>query len=226
MTGFWEELATRRAGIYTVEDFEAAAYRLVSEQVLYYSDRTSKVSYSLVDSFESNFNRALEPLGISIVVNRQLRYAVALPRHAKISTATKSQTLFALTLRGIYEEGVRAGDITEEGEVVCDFVGLQEKYRLMTGRDLPARGELDTLIRTSKRWGIARRLDDDAGTDHSPLHEQSAGGVAVRPGILDVLGQTALIRLAQWSASAGDGVVQGDSGKEETLVGGDSNEAS
>lgn len=31
----------------------------------------------------------------------------------------------------------------------------------MTGRDLPTRGELDTLLRSAKRWGIASALRED-----------------------------------------------------------------
>ena len=211
----WEDLANRLDGIYTVEDFETAAYRLVAEQVIYHSDRNSRVTYAIVDLYEREFDKVLAPLGVSLYINRQLRYATAQPRHAKAATATVAQTLFALVLRGLYDEGVRAGGLTEDGEILCDYIELQEKFRLMTGRDLPARGELDTLLRAAKRWGIARRLEDDDSTHLNPLQEQSAGGVAIRPAIVDVLGETALLRLAQWGAAreeargdgAGDSVV-------------------
>lgn len=126
---------------------------------------------------------------MSLSVNRQLRYVTALPRHAKAGTATVAQTLFALVLRGLYDEGVRAGGLTEDGEILCDYIELQEKFHLMTGRDLPTRGELDTLLRSAKRWGIARRLEDDDSGHLTPLQDQSAGGVAIRPAIVDVLGR-------------------------------------
>jgi Domain of unknown function (DUF4194) len=210
----WEDLASRLDGIYTVEDFETAAYRLVAEQVIYHSDRSSRVTYALLDLYEREFAKVLAPLGVSLSINRQLRYVTALPRHAKASTATVAQTLFALVLRGLYDEGVRAGGLTEDGEVLCDYIELQEKFHLMTGRDLPTRGELDTLLRSTKRWGIARRLEDDDSGHLTSLQEQSTGGVAIRPAIVDVLGETALIRLAQWGVARdeaqGDGSV-GDS---------------
>ena len=60
-----------------------------------------------------------------------------------------AQTLFALVLRGLYDEGVRAGGLTEDGEVLCDYIELQEKFHLMTGRDLPTRCELVTLLRSA-----------------------------------------------------------------------------
>lgn len=201
MNNHWDDLATRLDGIYTVEDFETAAYRLVSEQVIYHSDRSSRVTYAVLDLYEREFVKVLAPLGVALSINRQLRYVTALPRHAKAGTATVAQTLFALVLRGLYDEGVRAGGLTEDGEVMCDYIELQEKFRLMTGRDLPTRGELDALLRTVKRWGIARRLEDDDGGSLSPLQEQSAGGLAIRPAIVDVLGETALMRLAQWGAA-------------------------
>jgi hypothetical protein len=199
MNNFWNDLASRLDAIYEAEDFEAAAYRLVSEQVIYHADRSSRVSYAIVDLYEREFNKVLAPLGVSLTVNRQLRYVVATPRHARASTATVAQTLFSLVLRGLYEEGARAGDLTEDAEVMVDFIELQEKYRLMTGRDLPPKGELDALLRSAKRWGIARRLDDDDSTELTPLQEQSVSGVAIRPAIVEVLGETALMRLAQWA---------------------------
>lgn len=213
MNNYWDDLATRLDGVYTAEDFETAAYRLVAEQVIYHSDRNGRVSYGVVEMYEREFNKVLAPLGVSVVVNSQHRYAVAIPRHARASTATVAQTLMALVLRGLYEEGARAGDLTEHAEVVVDFIELQEKYRLMTGRDLPPKGELDMLLRAAKRWGIARRLDDDDAAELTPLQEQSVAGIAIRPAIVDVLGEVALSRLALWGPGSEPQTVS-ESGKE------------
>jgi hypothetical protein len=214
----WEDLASRLDGIYTVEDFETAAYRLVAEQVIYHSDRSSRVTYAILDLYEREFVKVLAPFGVSLSINRQLRYVTALPRHAKAGTATVAQTLFALVLRGLYDEGVRAGGLTEDGEVLCDYIELQEKFHLMTGRDLPTRGELDTLLRAAKRWGIARRLEDDDNGHLTPLQELAAGGVAIRPAIVDVLGETALIRLAQWGAAGDEANADGAAGAGESVA--------
>lgn len=216
--GDWEDLASRLDGVYTVEDFETAAYRLVAEQVIYHSDRNSRVTYAILDLYEREFAKVLAPLGVSLSINRQLRYVTALPRHAKAGTATVAQTLFSLVLRGLYDEGVRAGGLTEDGEVLCDYIELQEKFHLMTGRDLPTRGELDTLLRAAKRWGIARRLEDDDSSHLTPLQEQSAGGVAIRPAIVDVLGETALMRLTQWGTAREEAHGDDASGVGESVV--------
>lgn len=212
----WEDLASRLDGVYTVEEFETAAYRLVAEQVIYHSDRSSRVTYGILELYEREFAKVLAPLGVSLSINRQLRYAIALPRHAKASTATVAQTLFSLVLRGLYDEGVRAGELTEDGEVLCDYIELQEKFHLMTGRDLPSRGELEMLLRSAKRWGIARRLEDDGGGHPAPLQEHSVGGVAIRPAIVDVLGETALMRLAQWGTARE--AVHADGGGDESVA--------
>lgn len=214
----WEDLASRLDGIYTVEDFETAAYRLVAEQVIYHSDRSSRVTFAILDLYEREFAKVLAPFGVSLSVNRQLRYVTALPRHAKAGTATVAQTLFALVLRGLYDEGARAGGLTEDGEVLCDYIELQEKFHLMTGRDLPTRGELDTLLRAAKRWGIARRLEDDDSGHLTSFHELANGGVAIRPAIVDVLGETALIRLAQWGAARDETTADGAAGAGDSLA--------
>lgn len=201
MSDFWDSVAARSDGIYITQDFEAVAYRLICEQVLYYTDMRSRMAFSIVDQYEREFIRILSPLGIVLQINRQLRYAVAIPKHAKTTPATVPQTLFALVLRGIYEESARVGYLSEEGEVICDLVELTEKYRLMTRRELAIKGEFDSLMRMAKRWGIARRLDDADAADRSPGADGQLSGIAIRPAIVDVLGETALQRLALWQSS-------------------------
>jgi hypothetical protein len=111
----------------------------VTEQVLYHADRHSRMAYGLIVQYERDFKQALAPLGVSIEINSQLRYVYAKPQHIKAGTASVAQTLLALVLRAIYDESARLGQFTDDGEVVCDLVELEEKYRLMTGRELPAR---------------------------------------------------------------------------------------
>lgn len=197
MTVLWEALAARTDGLHIAEDFEIAAYRLVAEQALYYSDRSSRTYYYVIERFERDFKEALAPLGVDVFVNRQLRYAYAIPRHGKSGTATTIQTLFALVLRLIYEEYAKVGDLTDDGEVLCDLVELQEKFRILTGRDLPNKGELDTLMRTMKRWGLARLSTEDEKFSENDLNGQPYA-IAIRPAIVDILGEAALARLSQW----------------------------
>jgi len=201
MSQYWESLASRTDGQHTSEELEMAAYRLAVEQVLYYADRHSRTAYWMVERYEREFRQALAPLGIDVQVNRQLRYAYALPKHAKAGAASIAQTVFALVLRAIYDESVSGGQLTEDGEVVCDLVELAEKYRLMCGKDLPTKGKLDGLMETMKRWGIARRSEERGLDDNDDLAGQPYA-VIIRPAIADVLGEAALARLAQFRAVA------------------------
>ena len=197
MSQYWESLASRTDGQHTSEELEMAAYRLAVEQVLYYADRHSRTAYYMIERYEREFRQALAPLGIDVQVNRQLRYAYALPKHAKAGAASIAQTVFALVLRAIYDESASTGQLTDDGEVVCDLVELAEKYRLMSGKDLPTKGKLDSLMETMKRWGIARKSEDQ-GLDDSDGMVGQPYAVIIRPAIADMLGEAALARLVQF----------------------------
>ena len=202
MNPFWESVAARSNGIYTTDEFEAAAYRLMAEQVLYHTDRQSRVAYTLIDQYEKDFKRALIPFGIHLLVNRTARYACALPAHAKSNAASVQQTLFALVLRGVYDDSARLGELTPDSEVWCDFIEFDEKYRLMTGRELPGKGEFDAIFQTARRWGLVRKVDESELPDGTTTDGLNFT-LAIRPAIVDVLGETALQRLAQWKEAAG-----------------------
>lgn len=187
----WETLSERTQGIYTVDQFESAAYRLVTEQVLYSADRRSRVAYALIEKFERDFASALDPFGVKLRVNRQLRYACAIPEHAKVTPATVEQTLLALVLRKIYDEAARMGDTNDDGEVLCDLIDLEEKYRQTTQKTLPTTGKLEDMLNSLKRWGIARAYQEDSDALGTQPY-----AVMIRPGIADVLGEQAMLRLA------------------------------
>lgn len=198
---YWEILAARSNGMHVPADFEAAAYRMVTEQVLYHADRASKGAYHLVERYERDIRDALEPLGVDVRVNRQLRYVYAIPRHGKSGGATTQQTVFALVLRMVYEDGAKVGDLNDDGEVICDLIELEEKYRILTGRELPTKGELDALMRSMKRWGIARLSTENDDIGEEGLVDQPYA-IVIRPAIVDILGETALQRLSQWQGAS------------------------
>lgn len=202
MSQYWENIAVKSDRQYTAEEFESAASRLLAEQVLYYADRQSRMACVMIELFEREFKHVLSQVGVGLTVNRQLRYACAIPDNGRAGTANTAQTLLALVLRKIYDEQARAGQMNDDGEVICDAVELEEKYRLSTSgkRELPGRGELDGLVRTLKRWGIVRKLDEHE------LPDTAAGDIqpyvlAIRPAIVDLLGETAITRLAQFTQS-------------------------
>jgi Domain of unknown function (DUF4194) len=198
----WGIYADRSNGIYTTDQFESAAYRLITEQAIYGVELKSRVAYTLIDIYEREFKQALSLFGVDLIVNRQNRYACALPTHEKLTPATTEQTLLALVLRKIYDESARVGQMNDEGEVVCDLVELEEKYRLATNRELASAARLEELLRTMKRWGIAR-ISKDLTTGFEESIDQPFV-VMIRPAIVEILGERTLQRLATFSEAEGN----------------------
>ena len=196
---FWESAAESTKNVVTEDEFEGAANRLVTEQVLYAADRGSKLAYGLIRDFEREFKRALDPLGYAVRVNSQLRYACAIPKHAKTSPVTVDQTLLALVLRRIFDEETRCGHHVENGVVTCDLVTLEVKYKQATGgRELANGGKLVALMQWMRRWGIARVSDEEISQFGHDADQPYV--VIIRPGIADVLGEAALARIARFSS--------------------------
>ena len=186
----WNVLSQLSNGIHAVADFERAAYRLVTEQVLYASDRGTRTAYHLVEDHFDDYVAALAPLGIRLERNAHYRYVVALPAHAEGVPVTLEETLLLLVLRQRYDAAARQGNIEELGEVVVELPELQEAYQALIARPMPEVGSLRALARTARRWGVARLVDSEPD-DPQPFH------LRVRPAIVDIVGETWLQRLDQ-----------------------------
>lgn len=195
----WTTLSQRSGGLYTAQDFERAAYRLVVEQVLYSSDRRSRNAYHLVESHLAEFAAVLEPLGIQLERNPHHRYVVAMPSHGDGTPVSLDETLLILVLRQRYDQAIRDGQIEEHGEVVVELPELQEAWQALTGRAMPEIGPLRALLRTLRRWSISRSVDCEPD-DPQPFR------IIVRPAIVEIAGGQWLQRLDQHSLdSAGGG---------------------
>ena len=190
----WDTIAQRDFHKRTKEDFEAAAYRMIAEQVLYHADKASRATYWIVEQYEREFRDALDMVGVDLGVNREKKYVFALPRHASAQPVSVSATLVALVLRKLYDEYARQGAMSEHGEVFVDLVGLEEKYRLITGREMPGRSEFEQIMKQMRRWGIVRKTTEDEPTGDPTL----AYAVVIRPAIIEVLGEMALSRMTRW----------------------------
>jgi hypothetical protein len=186
----WSTLSQLTNGTYAEQDFERAAYRLVTEQVLYAADLRSRVAYHLVEEFLADFAAALSPLGIRLERNGNHRYIVALPRHGEGTPVRLDETLLLLVLRQRYDEAMRQGRTEEHGEVVVELPDLQEAYPALTDRPMPEIGTLRTLAATLKRWGVCRLVEGEPD-ELQPFH------LLVRPAIVDIVGEQWLQRLDQ-----------------------------
>jgi len=186
----WNTLSQMSNGVYAVQDFERAAYRLVTEQVLYASDRGARMAYHLIEDHFDDYLAALAPLGIRLERNAHYRYVVAMPAHGEGTPVTLEETLLLLVLRQRYDEAMRQGQVEEQGEVIVELPELQEAYQALAGRAMPDVGTLRTLARTLKRWGVCRLVESERD-DPQPFH------LRARPAIVEVVGEQWLQRLDQ-----------------------------
>ncbi len=194
----WAHLSQLSGDLYITQDFERAAYRLVTEQVLYSSDRMSKNAYHLVETYFNDFAAALEPLGIRLERNAHYRYVVALPTHGEGAVVTLEQTLLMLVLRHRYDVAMRQGQIEDLGEVMVDLPELQEAYQSLTGRPMPELGPLRDTLRMLRRWSVCKTVECEAD-DPQPFR------ILVRPAIVEIVGAQWLQRLDQHNCGDDDG---------------------
>lgn len=177
---------------YEAEDFRSAAYRLVTEQVLYEFLPQQRLSYRIVKEYERDFMEICSLLGMSLKVSSASGYACAWPVHEKTTPLTLQETLLALVLRRVYHEKRQAGE-GEAGRVEVSLEELATVFEEATGRSLPhRRGEMESLLGRMQRFGIARtRMTDNM--DPQPF------GVEILPAIEILIDE---MRLAELDAHA------------------------
>ena len=181
----WERLAAQQQ-TYAESDYQKAAYRLVMEQVLYAADPRSRIAYELIIKHRKDYDALLAQLGMTIVHNPHMGYVVATPNQYVADKMRLSETRLALVLRRLYDDKMHATEIVA-GEAFIDMIELERAYKDLLDRELPATAVLNEQLQAMKRYGIARLEDTN---DEQRLQ------VVIRPGIVDVLGETALLQLA------------------------------
>ncbi|AOY00911.1 DUF4194 domain-containing protein [Jeongeupia sp. USM3] len=198
----WQQLA-EASGCFDAVDFERAAYRLMTDQVIYRDDHGCQQLYFLIERYEKALQKVLEPFGVKLRVNPEHNYAVALPTHERQTPVPSKLTVLALVLLKLYHLGAQHNGFNDQAEIECDLPSLQQLYVEVTAGELPRVAELDDMLRHFKRWGIARRVavtSDVGDAGAQPFV------IMIRPAILDVLGEGALARLAGWQAGRGESV--------------------
>ena len=181
----WERLA-EQSQIYSVDDLRRSGYRLMMEQVIYATDRGSRATYDAIVSHMGAYRDLLGQLGMTLIHNPHMSYLVAVPDQYVAMKMRLSETRLALILRRLYDDRMHATDIVN-GEAYVSVHDLEAAYKDLLNRNLPEFGELKELLAALKRYGLVR-LED--ATDEQPFT------VVIRPGIEDVLGETALLQLA------------------------------
>ncbi len=178
--------------IYTEDDFRSAAYQLLTQQVLYESDRSDRVSYQIASTNRHPFREAFDLYGMDLYFDSDYRYCAAVPRLGRRTQLTLLETLLMLVLRKIHHEQTSHGDAIN-GAAIISIDELQEIYRAETGgRDLPKSSrELDPLVEAMKRYGILRKAPTPPG-DPQPY------AIEIRPAIEKLVNENMLTRMSAY----------------------------
>ena len=158
-----------------IPDLRAVLLRLLDKQVIYRNE--SQVEAELYDVFirmQDVVENYLGILGITVFCNPQLNFVIAYPPGSDIpgvaGRETGQSTLqrrinadeagLMITLRLLYEEKIREGEIDERG---CVFVPLETvftRYLSITKRDMPKpENERRSLFNTLKQLRLVEYKD-------------------------------------------------------------------
>lgn len=203
----WEQAAARSGGIYTVEDFKAAAYALLCHQVIY-EDSRPKFAYGIIKAHLPAFREVFEHLDLDVLEGQTGDHVAAIPRRERAMALTTDVTLLVLALRKLYDQQARDAQLTG-GRAIASIEELRAAHKALTGRDLPADvGSLRALLQQTQRMGMSRILVLERGADQ-PFE------IAVLPGIETMVSPAIVSRIAAlYSAS---GVGDDESGASETV---------
>ena len=173
MASAWDK-AIARNDLYVEQDFERAAYRLISHQVLSEMDSATRKDYFLVHMNLQDFIHVMKPLGVEIFHDEHYRFIVAKPKHVlNVNRASKQTTLLVLVLASIHHRVRSEGQEGDFGEAYVNLQDLQEEFRGSTGRELPKTGELRAQVAELNRWGVAseaRNIYDDGQPFRIMIH--------------------------------------------------------
>ncbi|WLT40289.1 DUF4194 domain-containing protein (plasmid) [Synechocystis sp. B12] len=100
----WEKLANDDPIYSSESEFQAAAYQLVTAQVLYEQDAAQRVSYHLVRRYPGDFKEALLLFGMELIINDDYRYCAAVPRESRKVLLPLRETLLILVMRQLFHE--------------------------------------------------------------------------------------------------------------------------
>ncbi|MGN8160698.1 DUF4194 domain-containing protein [Salinisphaera sp. SWV1] len=195
MIRHWRDLLSEDVP-YEAEDFEVAAYRLVTEQALYEAVARQRTAYRIVKEHEKRFREMCALLGMELYVSVDVGYCAARPARAATVKLRIEPTLMALVLRKVYHQARQDGE-DRNGHVLISLSELAPVYEESTSREFPSkqRQTLIDLFDTMRRFGIARRI----------LGEQDDGqpfAVEILPAIEFLLDEKAIADLQHHAGHA------------------------
>lgn len=168
MTKLWQLLAERDPLYTEVAEYQTALYQLVTTQVLYESESSQVTSYRIVTKYLEHFQDQAEMLGMSVELNNDYRFVAAFPRQVRrLPSLPAMETLLLLTLWTQHHNASIKGEI-EQGRAVVTVEELRLAFAGLAGgkRELPREtSELRRLLAVMKRFGVAREVDPEPGSE-------------------------------------------------------------
>lgn len=194
----WERYAQEDEIYRSESDYQSAAYQLVTEQVLYESDRRQRTAFHIVNRHRGAFKEAVALFGLELVFNDDYRYCAAVPREVRMTPLPVQDTLLILVMRLMFHDRAVRGEL-DMGRAVVSIEDLMATYKGKTARDLPSSaGELRAALDGLRRCGLARAIDSEEGSEQ-PFD------VAILPAIAELVNEAAASRLAGFlEASSAD----------------------
>ena len=159
----------------SMAEFRAVLLRLLDKQVIYRHESLVEAElYDLFVRMQAVVETYLDILGITVFYNSQLNFVIAYPPGSDVpgvafgdagQTALQrrihaDEAGLMITLRLLYEEKIREGDIDEQG---CVFVPLETvftRYLSITKKEMPAaEAERRSLFNALKQLRIVTYSD-------------------------------------------------------------------
>lgn len=187
----WTVLADNSDGLYTVQDFESAAYQLMSAQVLYEQEHHQRVAYALICRYRNEFTEVFRLFGMDVLFRDHARYVAAVPDSTNRRTQlTLQETQLVLVLRKLYHEQAKRMELEDGLLAVTTIDELRSAFQSATQRELPTTArDIGALIDQMQRFGIAKQVKGDP-QDLQPFN------IAILPGIETLVNEATLLKLS------------------------------
>ena len=179
------------------DELARALQVLLKAQVIYADTPGIGRSYELARHYAPFFTDYFACLGYALAVSHRdqmvsLSPAADGPRHDIASERLrKDETLVLLSMRLLYEEGLRDHRVGTDGIVACTTDEIVEKIRTVARDEPPDEGRLSDILRFLARRGGLRLGERDRIERVTPL--------ALLPGLTVLASDGWIERLRMWS---------------------------
>jgi hypothetical protein len=168
------------------DDFRGAAGALLAHQFLFVENAPQRAAYRLVVEHFDYFNNLFDALGWTLHRDDDFGFVGVVPTQAEAHVRLRLQeTLFLLTLRLLYEEGMDRFQ-AQHGSVWVDGEDILGRYETLVRRERPKRTDFHDILARLARHGLIERRQEE---------EQDLPRVRILPSIRVVTGEEVLKRL-------------------------------